>query len=268
MSEKQTNQDKTHKRVLGDEWSDWDGSIDYDLENTKQKLFLLISVISVFAIISTVLLFFWLIHPRLLEISPFFSKIVQYCVLGFGAILILWLSLFIVCSIFNLRLFAPLVLVPKVINFVLNLTLGLGKFLGIPKDRIINSFLKVHNLVLEMKKRRIKPHELLVLLPRCLRKDCLEMLRNLKEKYEFQMFTVGGGTQARSKIRSIMPRAIIAIACERDLLNGFVEVNPKIPVVGFPNSRPQGPCLNTEIDISQIESTIRRMLNLEKHEIM
>jgi len=264
MSEKQKSSAGSPKRVLGDEWSNWDGSIDQDLENTKKMLFILVSFFAVIAIIAAVFLFFWLIHPRLLEISTVFSEIVQYCVIGFAGILILWLSLFIICTLFNFKLVAPLVLVPKVINFVLNLTLGLGKFLGIPKDRIINSFLKVHNIVLAMKKRRIKPQELLVLLPRCLRKDCIEMLRGLREKYNFQMFTVGGGTQARSRIRSAMPRAIIAIACERDLLSGFVEVNPKIPVVGFPNTRPEGPCLNTEIDISQIESAIRRMLNIEK----
>ena len=61
-----------------------------------------------------------------------------------------------------------------------------------------------------------------------------------------------------------MPRAIIAIACERDLLSGFLEVNPRIPVIGLSNSRPEGPCQNTEIDLGQIEQTIRHLLNCSR----
>jgi hypothetical protein len=151
--------------------------------------------------------------------------------------------------------------VPKLINFLLGLTLKVGKILGISEDRLVNSFFKIHNLIMRFRKIRIKPQELMVLLPRCLKKDYFQSLRRLKKKYNFQMFTVGGGTQARLKIRSVMPRVIIAIACERDLLSGFIEVNPKIPVIGLSNSRPEGPCQNTEVDLGQIETAIRQLLN-------
>ena len=252
------------KRVLGDEWKHWDGQIDTDLENTKRILFILVSLLGVFMIAGAVLLFTWLIHPRLMEISSFLGMAVQYCVLGFAALVALWLLLFIISSLFNFRLFAPLLLVPKLINFLLGLTLKVGKLLGISEDRLVNSFFKVHNLISRFRKIRLAPQELMVLLPRCLKKDYFQSLRRLKEKYNFQMFTVGGGTQARLKIRSVMPRAIIAIACERDLLSGFLEVNPKIPVIGLSNSRPEGPCQNTEIDLRQIEQMIRQLLNCSR----
>ena len=252
------------KRVLGDEWSDWDGSIDIDLEKTKEKLFIWIAFFAVFAVIGAVLLFQWLIEPRIMELSPYIAQALRIAVWIFSGILIIWLSLFVICSKFNLRLLAPILIVPRVINFLLNLALGFGQFLGIPKDRIINSFLKVHNLLLKLRRNHLNPQELLVLLPRCLRKDCIERLGKLKELYKFNMFTVGGGTQARMKIRKLMPRAIIAVACERDLLSGFVEINPKIPVIGFPNRRPEGPCMNTDIDLEQIEMTIRQVLNMER----
>ena len=252
------------KRVLGDEWSDWDGSIDIDLEKTKEKLFIWIAFFAVFAVIGAVLLFQWLIEPRIMELSPYLAQIMKYAVLIFSGILVLWLGLFVICSKFNLRLFAPILIVPRAINFLLNLALGFGQLVGIPRDRIVNSFLKVHNILLRLKRNRLNPQELLVLLPRCLRKDYFERLGKLKDLYKFNMFTVGGGTQARMKIRSLMPRAIIAVACERDLLSGFVEINPKIPVIGFPNTRPEGPCMNTEIDLEQIELTIRQVLNMER----
>ncbi|MBD3382456.1 MAG: DUF116 domain-containing protein [candidate division Zixibacteria bacterium] len=260
-SQKEAND---RKRVLGSEWEDWDGSVVEDFEDTKKKLFLWVSVFAVFAIVGVVWLFFWLIHPRLIEISSLLAELVEYAVWGFALIAILWLSLFVICSIFNLRMFAPLVLVPKVINFVLNLTLAVGQFAGIPRDRIVNSFLKVHNIVLKLKRKNLNPQELLVLLPRCLRRDNFVKLRKLRERYNFQMFTVGGGQQARLRIKKAMPRAIIAVACERDLLSGFVEVNPRIPVIGLPNRRPEGPCLNTYIDINQIEAAIKSVLYGER----
>jgi len=259
----QSNNHTEKKRVLGDEWSDWDGKVDTDLENTKKILFITVSILAVFVIAAAVLLFDWLIHPRLVQVSPLLASITIYCVIGFSMVVTIWLILFVISSVFNLRIFAPLLLVPRLINFLLNLSIGLGRMLGIPKDRLVNSFFKVHNLVLKLKKIRIKPQELMVLLPRCLKKDYFQSLRKLKEKYDFQMFTVGGGTQARLKIRNVMPRAIIAIACERDLLTGFTEVNPKIPVIGLSNRRPEGPCKNTEIDLKQIELTIRHILNCD-----
>lgn len=78
--------------------------------------------------------------------------------------------------------------------------------------------------------------------PRCLNKENNIRLRQLRDHYHFQMATADGGTEARLKIKEVRPKVIIAIACERDLISGFKEVNPYIPVIGFPNFRPEGPC--------------------------
>ena len=56
---------------------------------------------------------------------------------------------------------------------------------------------------------------------------------------------------------------IIAIACERDLLSGFKDVNTHIPVIGFPNRRPEGPCKNTCVDLDRIEDAVKRCLGRE-----
>jgi len=252
------------RRVLGDEWVDWDGKIEASLEKTKHKLFLLVSILGVIAVIGLALLFLWLIYPRITEISAVAAQVLVYAVMALAVLLVLWLSLFVFCSIFNIRLIAPLVLVPRFINFILNLTLKVGEFIGIPRDKMVNSFMKAHNILMRLRRMRLKPQELLILLPRCLGRDYFHKLRELKERYQFQMFTVGGGQAARQKIRMLMPRAIIAVACERDLLSGFVEINPKIPVIGLPNRRPQGPCKNTEVDIGLLESAVRHLLQYDK----
>jgi hypothetical protein len=82
----------------------------------------------------------------------------------------------------------------------------------------------------------------------------------MRDLYGFVLSVAEGGTEARKKIAEIRPGLIIAIACERDLLTGFIDVNPHIPVIGFPNVRPCGPCKNTEVDLSRIEAAVRRHL--------
>ncbi len=138
--------------------------------------------------------------------------------------------------------------------------LGLGRVFGVSSDRLTNSFLKVHNLFVTAVPDLIEPVRLLVLTPRCLTRENNVRLRRLRDDYGFQMATVEGGTSARMKIREIRPQIVIAIACERDLISGFREINPFIPVIGLPNQRPEGPCKNTSVDLSTLEATILKCL--------
>jgi len=149
---------------------------------------------------------------------------------------------------------------PRLVNKLLGLATTLGKILGISKDRLANSFLKIHNMIIGSRPARTEPERLLVLTPRCLTKENNSQLRILRDKYHFQMATAGGGSEARMKIKEVRPRVVIAIACERDLLSGFKEVNPYIPVIGFPNRRPEGPCKNTCVDLAEIEQAIKKCL--------
>ena len=58
------------------------------------------------------------------------------------------------------------------------------------------------------------------------------------------------------------PKAIIAVACERDLTSGIQDVFP-LPGIGVLNERPFGPCFNTRVDISKVEDTIKYFLKNE-----
>ena len=54
------------------------------------------------------------------------------------------------------------------------------------------------------------------------------------------------------------PKAIIAVACERDLTSGIQDVFP-IPVIAIFNERPFGPCFNTRVSIAKVEEAIRML---------
>lgn len=257
MSEKSPETKKPDRR-LGDEWVDWDGRLPESTE-ADYRVFLGMAVAATVLIILGATLFWWLIYPRLELLGAAVARIVTATVLTFCGALIIWLLLF-VFSVVTRRPITRRLIIPQLVNRLLAIVLAIGRILGISRDRMTNSFMKVHNLFLGKKPVKTESERLLVLLPRCLTKDNNKQLRQMRDRYQIKMFTVGGGTEARKKIHEVRPKMIIAVACERDLLSGFKEVNTQIPVIGFPNHRPEGPCKNTCVDLDEIEQTIKNCL--------
>jgi len=252
---------KVTDRKLGDEWADWDGIGGAESTDTDYRVFIGIAVISTFVLILSAGLFFWLIHPRLISMGTVVADVISLAFIIFCGIVLLWLILFVLSAVIRWPL-TRLIVMPKLVNRLLSLVMMVGRVFGISADRITNSFLKVHNVIIGAKPSRTAPERLLLLLPRCLTKENFKVLRELRDRYGFQMATVGGGTEARKKIFEVRPEIIIAIACERDLMSGFREVNVHTPVIGFPNKRPEGPCKNTCVDLTEIEQSIRRCLTV------
>lgn len=77
----------------------------------------------------------------------------------------------------------------------------------------------------------------------------------LKKERNIDVVVATGGTFARKFIKEKRPKAIIAVACERDLTSGIQDVR-RIPVLGVLNQRPEGPCYNTLVSIDEIEKAI------------
>ncbi len=153
---------------------------------------------------------------------------------------------------------------------------------GLDKDDIQKIFSEINNRLILSKSIRVKPEEILILLPHCLQKsDCkhkitnnifnckrcgicdIDFLIGLKEKYSVNIFVATGGTIARKIIKEQKPKAIIAVACERDLSSGILDIKG-IPVIGLLNDRPEGPCVNTRVKVDKIEETIRYFIGEEE----
>ncbi len=254
-------EDKTRPdRKLGDEWADWDGRVDDISADTDARVFIGLSIGAIVAILGATALFGWLIYPRLSQMGHAYGSVFNGLYFALAAILILWLVLFVWGAVTKRPFLSTLIIVPKLVNLLLELTLRIGRLIGIAPEKMFNSFLKLHNLIISSDPKHVRPAKMLIILPRCLTRDMNAALRKMRDQYGFKMTTAGGGGEARRKIRELRPGLIIAVACERDLLTGFIEVNPHIPVIGFPNIRPCGPCKNTEVDLREIESTIQRHL--------
>ena len=92
--------------------------------------------------------------------------------------------------------------------------------------------MKVYNALAMMRGRKVGQGELLVLIPRCLSKATLDGVLGVAGRYGVPVFVATRGQLARRVIRERRPRAVVAVACERDMVSGLHDVAGKIPVLG------------------------------------
>jgi hypothetical protein len=67
------------------------------------------------------------------------------------------------------------------------------------------------------------------------------------------VFVATRGQLARRVIRERRPRAIVAVACERDMMTGLRDVAGKLPVLGLTMRLPNGPCRDAALDLDVME---------------
>jgi len=165
-----------------------------------------------------------------------------------------------------------------VIKLLLPLMSVVGKLCGVSKDQVRRSFIEINNQLVLAQHSRATPDKLLLLMPHCLQfhecqfritgnivnckrcgKCAIKGLTELSEKYGVGLAVATGGTLARRIIVERRPRLIIAVACERDLSSGIQDSYP-LPVFGVLNSRPQGPCYDTLVDLEKVEEALKTFL--------
>lgn len=242
----------------------------------RKRLFIgLISITSI--LVCLILLFLWLIpFLGLKNIHPAAPWVLG----GFVALGIMFTVWSALALILNILLKRPIFFSGRIrglsIKFFLPLMTVFGRLLGIPKQRIRSSFIKVNNELVLSENRKYPPDKVLMLMPHCLQKStcsrrltydvnnckrCGECtiagLLQLSEEFGTHLAIATGGTIARRIVVNLRPRIILAVACERDLSSGIQDTYP-IPVYGVLNERPLGPCLDTQVALEHV----RRALEL------
>src|SRR5947207_2814290 len=76
-------------------------------------------------------------------------------------------------------------------------------------------------------------------------------------RYEVPVFVATRGQLARRVIRERRPRAVVAVACERDMTTGLRDVAGKLPVLGLTMRLPNGPCRDAIVDLDVMERWVR-----------
>ena len=75
----------------------------------------------------------------------------------------------------------------------------------------------------------------------------------LAGQYRIPVFVATRGQLARRVIRERRPRAVVAVACERDMVTGLHDVAGKVPVLGLTMTLPAGPCKDAVLDFVTLE---------------
>lgn len=125
------------------------------------------------------------------------------------------------------------------------------------RDRVENAAVKVFNALALVRGRKVGEGELLVLVPRCLSRETLEGVLSVAGRYDVPVFVATRGQLARRAIRERRPRAVVAVACERDMVSGLHDVAGKVPVLGLTMQLPAGPCRDAVLDLDRFEEWVR-----------
>ncbi len=259
----ENNKVKRKDRVLGDEWKEWDESKGSEnLINENKRTFFIFSFLVIALIIALSGVIFYMITPRLNQISLLLSKIIAVSTLLLCSIMLAWYLCLIIAVSTGKALFFSRGINRVILTFLIDKTSKLGIRFGVSKDRMANSFLKVFNRIIESGTKSMLPLKPLIILPRCLTKDIKEKTKELSLKYDLKYYIVAGGEAALAKVRDEKPGAVIGVACERDLLGGIRELKGNLPVLAIANRRPHGPCKDTDIDIGELERAIRYFLQV------
>ncbi|MBR1580894.1 MAG: DUF116 domain-containing protein [Selenomonadaceae bacterium] len=200
--------------------------------------------------------------------------------------LIISISIFSVGVVFNMVLamkgfpFLPLLrrYSYALIRLLFPMSVRIGRLFGISRRQLEGSFIAVSNLIFLKCGIKVKADRLLVLVPHCLQlatcphkitrdpnncKRCggcnIGDLMKLSDELGFHFLVATGGTLARQFVKKTRPKAVLAIACERDLMSGIQDVYP-LPAVGVLNIRPNGPCYNTRVDMNDVRRMLEKII--------
>ncbi len=247
---------RSRDRVLGDEWLDWHGSDEPSEIREGKRTFLLLSLVVIVGFVSLSVVFWYLVLPRFEQFGRTSAAILTALVAVGALFFLVWYGI-LIAAVFSRRFYISMCLNKgrRLFFMLFPFVSRLAATLGISRDRIGHSFIEVSN---RLACSADTDGAVLALIPRCLSPALKREIQAACCGYpDVVVHTAPGGAEARKYIRDVHPRAIIAVACERDLMGGIHDVAPHIPVIGIPNTRPHGPCKETQIDMDRFREALR-----------
>jgi hypothetical protein len=250
----------------------------------KKRTFLIFMVANWLLFLITTFVLWYIAYPGLQVLHPWLPMVAGIVFIIFHAVFMLGFGLILLSIICKgevplsqrlrnlvLKLYLPLTLSAP-------LTIMARKLLNISKDYVQRSFIEVNNHLIRTKSFCLTPQQLLLLLPQCLqRSDCkirlvqdilsckqcgncqIKDVIQICQQYGIKAWVATGGRLARKIIEEQKPQAIIAVACERELVDGIRDCYP-LPVFAILNQRPYGPCMDTTATLDRVKSAIAHFL--------
>lgn len=244
------------------------------------SLFIWLLTASVFFISALAFFLWWIPTIGLGNIN----RTLPYILAAFlgGLVLFLLLSaLLLVLSAAGHNVPFPDKLRGLLVKLFLPAVIFLGGTFRIEKMKIHKAFIEINNRLVRSMAIKTRPDSFLILMPHCLQfQDCnfkvtkdiencgecgkceIVELLHLGREYGIKLFVNTGGTSARKIVAERRPNAVVAVACERDLVSGITDSYP-LPVVGISNIRPEGYCVNTHVEVGRVKEAIDGLLHSE-----
>jgi uncharacterized protein len=143
---------------------------------------------------------------------------------------------------------------------------------------IDKTLIALNNAAVRLRRTRCRPDQLLVLFSRCLQRSACERklaedvancarcglcpikdLLDLAERYGVSIFLATGGRQAAARAADPNIKAIVAVACHKELRAGVFASLPKA-VLARTIAWPCGPCKDTTVSVDTVEEAVKWFL--------
>ena len=245
-------------RRLGHEWDEWDGRAlpnggNYD---SPPALFFAWSALTLVVVLGLVALGLFLLTPRLGGVHARLPVVLWRALLLVGGVLWVWWGVLFLSYEVGRPLLPERLAERGPFLRLMRLTSRVADRFG-RRDWVENAAVKIYNALAVARGRKVGQGELLLLIPRCLSKVTLDGVLGIAGKYGVPVFVATRGQLARRVIRERRPRAVVAVACERDMVSGLHDVAGKIPVLGLTMTLPAGPCKDASLDLGQLERWVQ-----------
>lgn len=245
-------------RRLGHEWDEWDGRPlpgGGDFSASPGVFFRCAALALALAGTAGAALIF-LLAPRLEGFAPALPRLVWLAALAVAAVAALWFGTLVFSFYGGVTPLPERWLERGPYLRLLSLTSLVARLFG-RRDWVEHAGIDVYNALAERRARRVGKGELLVLIPRCLSKQALDGVLAIAGRYDVPVFVATRGQLARRVIRERRPRAVVAVACERDMTTGLRDVAGKLPVLGLTMRLPNGPCRDAVLDLETMERWVQ-----------
>ena len=144
------------------------------------------------------------------------------------------------------------------------------------------TLLKLNNWQVKTRKIKVRPDQILVLSPRCIQyhkcpqpvtsdphscKFCgkcqvMDVVK-LCDELGVNLCVATGGGVAVKRAKDPKIKAIVAIACAKELCMGIIMTLPK-PVLAVKNILTNGPCVDTGVSIEDVRSALESLITEDK----
>lgn len=249
-------------RRLGHEWDEWDGTPlpNHGNFDAAPWLFFRWAALSLAVMVGLAAAGVWLVAPHFASLGTGLPRLVWLALWAMTALCLLWwLALGASYAMGKSLLpgwLAERGLFLRVMAFTSRVSSWFGR-----RDWVENAAVKVYNALALARVRTVGPGELLLLVPRCLSRATLDRVLDSAGKYQVPVFVATRGQLARRVIRERRPRAVVAVACERDMVTGLHDVAGRVPVLGLTMTLPAGPCKDAELDHDTLEKYMKAFVS-------